>query len=560
MRRHIILLALSLCTAFSALGVPVTFQVDLGPRINIGEFDPTTDLIEVRGSFNDWSGGFALTNSTENPTIYKGTRDITGTAGSNVAFKFVQVRGDVLTWESTPDRPFALPETATTLPLAYFNTVWEGAPVQVSFQVNMATQQAAGAFVPSAGDFVEVRGGFNGWSGGLTLTPTAGNPDIYEGTADVPDAPGARVEYKFVLNKAATGAVTWENDPNRGFTQTAEAQTLPVVYFNNVTGTAVKAAINFQVDMSVYIAAGLLDTNTQEVYVRGNKMGWGNPPAEGLQLIADTSRPGIYTNTYRTDGQITGDRVEYKFTIWTPDSSGTTWEDGANKTLTFTGTEPADASGYHLITVEPTYFNGVAPGTLLNEETVVTFRVDMRNARTTGGAAFDPSVDTVAVNGSFLPGGWQPWDSLSATQAFDDGASGGDATAGDLIYTVQVTLPRGTNSRLAYKYGVNGQDNEAAAGNDRVRYVRATGTYTLPVDTFGTIAQETQTQDIGSVAIARATAGEITITWKGQPGVRLQKLSSVTGGTVTELPTTDGQSTYTAPATDTMGFFRLVKP
>jgi hypothetical protein len=560
MRRHIILFALSLCTAFSALGVPVTFQVDLGPRINTGEFDATTDIVEVRGSFNDWSGGFALTNTTENPTIFKGTRDLTGTAGSEVQFKFVQVRGDVVTWESTPNRPFPLPETATTLPLAYFNNVWEGAPVQVKFQVNMATQKASGAFVPAEGDFVELRGGFNAWSAGTVLTPSTANPDIYETTVDVPDAPGARVEYKFVLNKAATGALTWESDPNRGFIQTAEAQTLPVVYFNNATGTPVKAAINFQVDMSVYIAAGLFDTNTQEVYVRGNKMGWGNPPAEGLQLIADTARPGIYTNTYRTDGQITGDRVEYKFTIWTPELAGTTWEDGGNKTLAFTGTEPKDALGYHLITIEPNYFNGVTPGSLLNEETVVTFRVDMRNARTTGGTAFDPAVDTVAVNGSFLPGGWQPWDSLSATQAFDDGATGGDATAGDLIYTVQVTLPRGANSRLAYKYGINGQDNEAAVGNDRIRYVRASGTYTLPVDVFGTMTQESETLDIGPLAIDRAATGVVTITWPAEPGARLQEMSSLSGGGRVTFVTNSGESSYVVPATNSMGFYRLVKP
>ena len=82
----------------------------------------------------------------------------------------------------------------------------------------------------------------------------------------------------------------------------------------------------------------------------------------------------------------------------------------------------------------------------------------------------------------------------------------------------------------------------------------------MPVDTFGDITQESETLDIGMVSIARGNAGEVTLNWQGQAGVRLQKLSSVSGGTVTELPTTDGQSTYTAPAIDSMGFFRLVKP
>ncbi|HEX7862229.1 MAG TPA: carbohydrate-binding module family 20 domain-containing protein [Verrucomicrobiae bacterium] len=540
------------------MAVPVTFQIDLGPRINLGEFDQISDIIEVRGDFTDWNGGFQLTNSTANPTIYTGTRDIAGPTGTNVLFKFVQSRGDLVTWENDPNRSISLPADATTLPVFYFNNVWEGAPIPVTFQVNMATQQAAGAFVPSEGDFVEVRGSFQGWTGGFQLSPSATNPDIYEGTAEVPDAPGARVEYKFVINKASTAAVNWENDPNRAFTQTAEPQTLPVVYFNNVTGVPVKAATSFAVDMSVYIGAGLFDTNTQEVYIRGNKVGWDAPP-QGLQLFADASRPGVYTNTYRTDGQITGDLIEYKAVIWDPSLATTTWEDGGNKSLTFTGTEAKDASGYHQQNIPVWYFNNVQPGTLLNEETIVTFRVNMNNAVIgTNGPAFNPTTDTVAVNGAFLPGGWQPWDSLT-TQAVDDGTNG-DATAGDGIYTVQVTLPRGANSRLIYKYGINGQDNEAAAGTDRIRYIRETGAFTLPLDVWANILDEdNESEDIGEVAINR-TAGEVTINWTAQPGVRLQRITNLATGEATDIAGTEGQGTYNVETSGQMGFFRLARP
>jgi hypothetical protein len=198
----------------------------------------------------------------------------------------------------------------------------------------------------------------------------------------------------------------------------------------------------------------------------------------------------------------------------------------------------------------------VQPGTLLNEETTVTFRVDMRGRADSG--SFDPSVDVVAVNGSFLPGGWQPWDSL-ITQAFDDGVTGGDTTAGDLIYTVQVALPRGTNSRLAYKYGINGQDNEAAVGSDRIRYVRATGTYELPLDVFGTITEENATLEIGPVAINR-TGAQVTVTWPAGTGVRLERINNITTGAATEVTGTDGQGSYTVETTGEMGIFRAVKP
>jgi hypothetical protein len=565
MKRLSALIALLFCTALATLAVPVTFQLDLQSRIDNLEFTPGTDRIVVRGNFNDWSGSSVVLAPTEaGSPIYTATTEVTNQVGSTVEFKFVQVRdGTADIWENDPNRAFIMPSTATELPVSYFNNVWEGAPVTVKFQVNMATQQAANSFNPANGDFVEVRGSFNGWSGGITpLFPSAENPDIYEGLADVLAAPGSRVEYKYVINRVTpeTTIVVWENDPNRWYMQPDEPADLPVVYFNNVTGVPIKAAINFAVDMSVYLDAGILDTNTQQIFIRGNKVGWGNPPAEGLQLFEDAARPGIFTNTYATDGQITGDIVEYKAVIWTPDAGTPTWEDGANKSLTFTGTEPKNAEGYHQISVSPAYFNGVTPGSLLNEETVVTFTVDMNTARTLSGETFNPETDTVALNGGFLPGGWQPWESLFDTLAFDDGATFGDATAGDGIYTVQVTLPSGTPARIAYKYGINGADNEAAIGDDRIRYVRSTGTYTLPLDKFGDIIEESETLDIGTVSIARGNAGEVTLNWQGQPGVRLQKLSSVSGGTVTELPTTDGQSTYTAPATDSMGFFRLVKP
>src|SRR5688572_27489857 len=565
MKRLTSLFALFICTAFTTLAVPVTFQLDLQSRIDSAEFVPGTDQIVVRGNFNGWAGNtLALAPTQAGSSIYTATTDVTNQAGSTVEFKFVQIReGTADIWESTPNRAFVMPTTATTLPLSYFNNVWEGEATPVKFQVNMATQQAAGSFNPANGDFVEVRGSFNGWSGGVTpLTPSAANPNIYEATADVLAAPGSRVEYKFVINRVTpeTTVVVWENDPNRFFMQPDEAATLPVIYFNNVTGVPIKAAINFTVDMNVYLEAGLIDTNTQQVFIRGNKMGWGNPPTEGLQLFEDAARPGIFTNIYTTDGQITGDRVDYKAVLWTPDSSTVTWESGDNKSLTFTGTEPKNAAGYHQINVGPLYFDGLAPGSFLNEETVVTFRVDMNNAETLSGESFNPTADTVALNGAFLPGGWQPWESLVDTQAFDDGVSGGDTNAGDGIYTVKVTLPPGTTTRLVYKFGINGADNEALGGDDHVRYVCSPGTYTLPIDKFGVMTKESETQDIGTVSIARANAGDVTLSWQGQPGVRLQKLSSLSVGTVTDLPTTDGQSTYTAPASDSIGFFRVVKP
>ena len=261
--------------------------------------------------------------------------------------------------------------------------------------------------------------------------------------------------------------------------QPDEAADLPVVYFNNVTGVPIKAAISFAVDMNVYLDAGLIDTNTQQVSSVAIK--WA-----GAILPRKVSNCSKTLPVPASSPTFTPLMAKSPAIAWiTKPSSGHQFQHGymgirRQQVSYFHRHKPKNAAGYHQVNVGPVYFDGLAPGSFLNEETVVTFRVDMNNAETLSGEPFNPTTDTVALNGAFLPGSWQPWESLVDTQAFDDGVSGGDTTAGDGIYTVKVMLPPGTPARLVYKYGINGADNEAAVGDDRVRYVRSTGPIHCP--------------------------------------------------------------------------------
>lgn len=551
--KKFILAAVSLLAAVAAHAVPVTFQVDLANQINADpqQFTPGTSVLTARGSFNAWGSDFVLEPISEGSTIYAGARDITGDPGSTVEYKFV-INNGADAWESfNGNRTFTLSDSAQTLPIALFNN-----PTPVTFQVNMGPQIAAGAFDPAAGDLVELRGAFNNWSGGTVLEPSAENGAIYTTTVTVSAAPGSAVPYKFVIVKGAD--LRWEGGDNRTFTQTADAQTLPIEFFDRVSGVPAKAAILFQVDMNTQIAAGNFDTATHQVWIRGSapNIGWGDPP-QGLQLFEDASRPGIYTNIYRNDALITGQAIEFKATLWKP---GVTWEDSiGNRRVTFEGNEPLDAQGYRLVTIPVFHFDDIEPGEILTADTLVTFRVDMRNALTTEGAAFDPVNDSVFVNGSFLPGGWAAWGTIPFEQEMFDGGTNGDEVANDGIYSWQTTLPRGASARLVYKYSINNADNEAAAGNDHIRYVRATGAYVLPLDAFGTMTQETLNQDLGEIAISRGADNSIVLTWQGAPGVKLQRMTEVTGGTVETIASTDGQSRYETTATGQMAFFRLVR-
>jgi hypothetical protein len=555
-KKLVLAAAVSFCSAVGVLGVPVTFQVNMGFQASQGAFDPATQQVEVRGSFNNWGGGFALAPSATDPNLYVGTTDVAGAAGSAVEYKFVTLSGGTANWETSNNRSFALGSEAQTLPVAFFNNQWDGAPVNVTFQVNMATQIAAKAFDPAA-DTVNVRGEFNTW-GVTPMAPDAVNPDVYVATVEVPQAPGTQAPYKFHIARGA-GGETWENDPNRTFLQKETDQTLAPVYFNNVTGVPVKAKLDVAVDLSGQIAGGTFDPTAQEVWLRGNKVGWDVPP-QGLKLEADASRSGVYTNTLVMDNALTADVVEFKFTIWDPALGTTTWEDGANKSVTFTGSEP-NVGGYLTKSVGPVYFNNVNPADILSADTLVTFRVDMNGATRFGGAAFDPAADTVFINGTFVNNGnWGPWGTMDGTwQLFDDGATGGDAVANDGIYTIQVNVPRGAQTRVTYKYGINSEDNEAAVGNDHVRYIRATGTYTMPLDKFGAATQETRDAEVGGLNIARGADGHLTITWNGAAGVKLQRVDLNTGA-ATDVPGTEGQSSADVVPTEPMAFYRLVKP
>jgi hypothetical protein len=242
--KHALWAVLVFGAALAAPAVPVTFRVNMEFQTATEAFRPGADSVEARGEFNDWAGGFTLTNSPENTNIYQGTFDVTKIApGNPVAYKFIS-QGSV--WEETTPNPaanrsFILSTNAQVLPVCYFSDVWMGRPVPVTFRVNMALQIANTNFNP-AKDVIEARGSFQTrrkWKAGFTLTNSPAAPTIYQGTYKVPLPPNAMIGYKFVIREPMD--LTWESIPDRLLTITGEPQTLPVVYFNNEPESKVAA-------------------------------------------------------------------------------------------------------------------------------------------------------------------------------------------------------------------------------------------------------------------------------------------------------------------------------
>ena len=181
----------------------------------------------------------------------------------------------------------------------------------------------------------------------------------------------------------------------------------------------------------------------------------------------------------------------------------------------------------------------------------------MNGATQLNGTPFDPTFEGVWVNGNFA--NWWTWGTFPPEfQMFDDGTSGGDETAGDLIYTLTRVIPKGTSRMLDYKFAIESLDNEAGFADNHVRYINADGAYELPIESFGVMIKETG-RDLGSISISESDSETLTLSWTGGEGIRLQRASEL-GGEWTNVEGSEGVSTIDVPIEeDGAGFFRLIR-
>ncbi|MGO8836752.1 MAG: glycosyl hydrolase 53 family protein [Limisphaerales bacterium] len=124
--------------ALAVSAVQVTYQVNLGTQIVLGNFHPGVDTVFVSGTFSSpqWedtvsegANSYLLTPVMGNTNLYTGTFSIANSAGSTEYHKFVINPGgnfSALNWESPVstlgnNRTFTVPGVATNLPAVYFN-------------------------------------------------------------------------------------------------------------------------------------------------------------------------------------------------------------------------------------------------------------------------------------------------------------------------------------------------------------------------------------------------------------------------------------------------------
>ena len=284
----------------------VTFSVNMSVQQTLGDFNPATQTVEVRGPFNAWAGT-ALTAQGEG--VYSGTVRVSGAAAA-VPYKFFAGG-----YEAGGDRTFTLafnsdraPTPAQVLNTVFYsnvNTVPDFR--QVTFAVNMSRQVSLAAFNPAT-DFLEVRGGMNGWNGGTVWRLTDGDSDgIYTGTFRIEGAANTSVVYKFYNTASGAPNSGYESGSDRTVTlgPVQTAQNVAAVFFSNDSGAT--RQVTFAVDMSIQQAMGKFDPVTGVVQLRG--IGDFDATDKVLTREGDTS---IFKGTFAVAGDA-GTSVTYKF-------------------------------------------------------------------------------------------------------------------------------------------------------------------------------------------------------------------------------------------------------
>lgn len=241
----------------------------------------------------------------------------------------------------------------------------------------------------------------------------------------------------------------------------------PKIYkFTSNIPDSIDLSVTYQVDMELEILKGSFDPATDTVEVRGEYFGWGS---EAPDMEQSAVNPNVWEHT-ATQRSTVGDNLPpYKF-YYTPGN----WEGGDNRVPKVTQAD-YDA-GFKVVSRA---FNDATLDDVINQDATILFTVDTDSARSAINNELFTTVNTVHITGAVQPlrwpdGGW-PDDQIDRMILMYDDGTNGDETAGDGIFSVNITFPQYTGFRIQYKYGINygdaannqgGNDNENGVGAD----------------------------------------------------------------------------------------------
>jgi Secretion system C-terminal sorting domain/Starch binding domain len=327
-------------TSNSFADTNVTFQVNMGiyMQLTTGGFNPATDSVVVRGSFehfvgqSDWAGYyFLLAKSNTNDSIYTLTVPFPDSVqGQTISFKYVFVHNATDTWESDPNREYKITTDANQIiALDYFNRRSSlGVTIKITFQADMTDLLNEG-FNPST-DSIEARGDTYplDWGPGKVLQQDLIDPTLFKVDLEFTGTPGSPIQFKFHADPQAKFTNTgWEAGDNHTFTfPSADTIVGPLKPAINVGGqTTADDTVYFRVDM-----AGAKE-KYHSTTIAGLKSVWvggGVPPLHWPSnwLFTDTASGGnlirLYDDGSATHGDsLAGDNVWSTKQIFPPGST-----------------------------------------------------------------------------------------------------------------------------------------------------------------------------------------------------------------------------------------------
>ncbi len=367
--------------------------------------------------------------------------------------------------------------------------------VPVTFQVNMGIQETLGKFIPGT-DQVVVRGSFQvdagdagDWSGTMFNATDPDGDKVYTVTANLPGGKiGTNYEFKYVIVSPGKDDA-WEGVDNRKFTLASSAQTLDAVYFNNVSQVGTSVNVTFSVNMEYEIASGRFNPATDTLTVRGSFNGWGSSD----MMTATVVNPNFYEFTASYNAAV-DEEWGYKFAYTS--GSSVVWETGDNYTYKFTQDDITAGTAYiaHQNEAGDERFN--ARNEMIFQDVKVRFQVNMAGAKDAQNGNTFASITNVAIAGAILPlqwpdGGWPDAQTNKVLFLKDDGTQG-DQTAGDNIWTIEITFGKYSSAIIQYKYGANWaadnhgtNDNENAVAQDHFLHLPSYITDAIVSNVFG---------------------------------------------------------------------------
>jgi hypothetical protein len=496
MKKILLLITVFLIAGMTSYSqVNVKFTVDMSVLQINGYFIPGNDTVRVAGDFNSWSTTATNLTKGTGADSMKYSATVSGISGA-ISYKFIFSTLVGIQWESLANnRAATIGSKDTTLPTVPFFTNITGAKEHVWFKVDMTLPIKSGTVIPGTTP-VYLAGTMNGWSTSKSPMTKGASDSVYSVLVDSLPS-GSIQQYKYIYGSGPT----WENVANRLYLVPEQDSSVSSVFWNdeNPNVQLGNGDINFTLDMSVMIDAGIFNNVKDSVLISGGFNGW-TTTDQSQYLTRDPLNPKTYFITHSFVNE-TFAAKPYKYVVKKHSTAiDSVWIDGYERPVNWGGNNRE--TYFHGLASQDTtdWYDGVHPDWAIPNGTnlQVTFKLDMTPALTLL-VPFDPAKDTVYWSSG------EP--AFAATQHWYRPASNGHiknvplhSTGVGNIYTCTINVIEPSFNTFEYNYEwQSGSDQswiseKAGLGIDfayRVRYVGQDVAnhfpkphWTMPTDTW----------------------------------------------------------------------------